>query len=83
MEENMTDPTEAMRRALIETGEPEQVLAEATERWTTEELQRDFEVIGFMAPYVAVIRKNDGTKGSLMFTHSPRFYFNFVPDTRP
>jgi hypothetical protein len=24
--------------------------------------------------------KADGVKGSMEFTHNPRFYFNFVPD---
>jgi hypothetical protein len=27
-----------------------------------------------------VTRKSDGAKGSLEFTHNPRWYFNFVPD---
>jgi len=45
--------------------------------WTTEELQRDFDVKGFQAPYVVVIRKSDGQLGSLMFTHLPRLYFDF------
>jgi hypothetical protein len=48
--------------------------------WTTEELQRDFEVHGFSAPYVVVTRKSDWVKGSLEFTHSPRVYFNFRRD---
>jgi hypothetical protein len=52
------------------------------ERWTTDELQRDFDVVGFMAPFVVVIRKSDGVKGSMEFRHSPRVYFNFQPDTR-
>ena len=45
-----------------------------------EQLARDFEVLGFMAPYVVVRRRSDGHKGSLEFQHSPRFYFNFVAD---
>ena len=40
------------------------------------------EVIGFMAPLVVVRRKADGVKGSLEFQHQPRFYFNFVADSR-
>lgn len=47
--------------------------------WNTEELQRDFEVLGFQAPYVVVIRKSDGVKGSLEFIHRPRVYFSFQP----
>jgi len=45
--------------------------------WTTEELQRDFVVLSFQAPFVVVVRKADNVKGSLEFTHSPRKYFNF------
>jgi hypothetical protein len=51
------------------------------EEWDTDALRRDFEVIGFLAPYVAVRRKADGVVGSLQFTHSPRVYFGFVADT--
>ena len=45
--------------------------------WTTEELQKDFDVLGFLAPYVAVCRKADGVRGSLRFDHSPRLYYSF------
>ena len=48
--------------------------------WDTTELQIDFEVIGFAAPFVIVRRKEDNAKGSLEFQHSPRFYFNFLKD---
>jgi len=48
--------------------------------WETSELAADFDVLGFLAPYVAVRRKSDGRKGSLEFQHNPRFYFDFVPD---
>ncbi len=50
---------------------------EKTQTWTTTELQKDFEVIGFQAPYVVVTRKSDNVKGTLEFTHSPRVYFDF------
>ena len=76
----MFDPTESTRRAMLATGQPAQDLAQADKRWDTAELSRDFEVIGFMAPFVAVRRRVDGAKGSMEFTHSPRFYFNFVAD---
>lgn len=45
--------------------------------WSTKELTRDFDVISFLAPYVSVVRKIDGQKGTLKFQHLPRFYFNF------
>ena len=51
--------------------------------WDTAQLSEQFEVLGFMAPYVVVRRKSDGRKGSLEFQHSPRFYFNFVIDQYP
>jgi hypothetical protein len=48
--------------------------------WDTQELGADFKVLGFMAPFVVVERKYDGVKGSLIFSHSPRFYFSFTED---
>ena len=48
--------------------------------WSTEELTREFAVIGFMSPYVSVERKSDGVRGTLMFQHLPRFYFSFKED---
>jgi len=45
--------------------------------WNTEELQRDFEVLAFGAPFVEVRRRSDGKEGSLMFQHGPRFYFKW------
>lgn len=46
--------------------------------WDTTELQEDFTVHGFQAPCVVVTRKSDGVKGTLEFTHMPRFYFDFI-----
>jgi len=48
--------------------------------WSTQELSGQFEVLGFAAPFVVVKDKITGKKGSLMFTHQPRFYFNFQAD---
>jgi len=48
--------------------------------WGTAELTQEFEIIGFLAPLVVVRRKADGCKGSLEFQHSPRLFFNFVPE---
>ena len=70
--------TEAME---AEKTEARKVLVEEYGKvWDTTELQQDFEVLGFMAPFVAVKRKSDGAKGALEFTHMPRFYFNFMKD---
>jgi hypothetical protein len=45
--------------------------------WNTKELAIDFDVKGFMAPFIVVTRKSDDKRGSLMFQHHPRFYFNW------
>jgi hypothetical protein len=52
--------------------------AEIRTQWTTDELQEDFDVLGFGYGYCAVQRKSDGQKGSLSFTHMPRIYSKFV-----
>ena len=80
----MSDPTESIRRERVaeinaEPGSREALETEYGQIWSTDELSRDFEVLGFMAPLVVVRRKSDGRKGSLEFQHSPRFYFNFQP----
>lgn len=46
--------------------------------WDTAELARDFDVMGFLAPFVVVHRRSDGRRGSLEFQHQPRLYFNFA-----
>jgi len=48
--------------------------------WDTTQLTRDFEVMGFLAPFVVVRRKADQVVGSLEFQHRPRFYFNWKAD---
>ena len=50
--------------------------------WDTTELQRDFDVRAFYAPFVGVRRKADGRLGTLTFQHSPRFYFDFEEEAR-
>ena len=79
----MNDPTENIRKAMVsvinaEPGSREVLEKEYGQVWDTEELGRDFEVHGFMAPFVVVKRKSDGVKGSLEFQHRPRFYYNFT-----
>jgi hypothetical protein len=76
----INDPTEDIRIAMIANDQPAKDLEQAKVRWSTEELARDFEVISFLAPFVVVQRKSDGVKGSMEFTHDPRWYFNFVAD---
>jgi hypothetical protein len=45
--------------------------------WDTQELARDFIILGLGAPLVFVRRKSDGQKGSLSFQHLPRLYFGW------
>lgn len=83
----MIDETEDVRRQLVNELNPGEDNREALEAkygqvWTTSELSSEFEVLGFMAPLVVVKRRSDGVKGSLMFQHSPRFYFKFEPHTK-
>ena len=78
----MNDPTEPIRRAMsilinAVEGSREDLESKHGEVWDTKELQEDFFVEGFMAPFVSVKRKSDNVKGTLEFQHSPRFYFNF------
>jgi len=80
----MSDPTEQIRRERIveinaEPGSRAALEAQYGQVWDTKQLSVDFEVIGFMAPFVIVRRKSDDKKGSLEFQHNPRFYFNFCP----
>ena len=76
----MPDATEPYRRQRLaeinaEPDSREALEAQHGQVWNTDELSRDSEVIGFMAPFVVVRRKSDGKKGGLEFQHSPRFYF--------
>jgi len=78
----MSDPTETIRREMVQeiNHDPNSrpALAEKYGQvWNTKEMQEDFEVLGFMAPFISVRRKSDCQKGSLTFQHDPRFYFDF------
>ena len=77
-----TEPFRLQRLAEIncEPGSREALEAQHGQVWSTDELTRDFEVLGFLAPYVVVRRRSDGRKGSLEFQHRPRFYFGFRLD---
>lgn len=79
------DDTEYIRRLRLrqinaEPGTREELEARYGKVWTSEELATEFEVKGFMAPFVVVRRKADGKLGSVEFQHSPRLYFNFQPN---
>jgi hypothetical protein len=80
----MPDATEPYRRQRLaeinaQSGTRESLEAQHGQVWSTDELSQDFEVVGFLAPFVMVRRQSDGVKGSLEFQHQPRFYFNFKP----
>ena len=84
------DTEDLRRRRLVEinrTVESDDVIAERQrlearygQIWDAAQLAKDFDVLGFMAPYVVVRRRSDGRKGSLEFQHLPRFCFNLVLD---
>lgn len=81
----MKDETESIRRERLaeinaEPGSREALTVQHGRVWSTDELREEFEVLGFMAPYVVVRRRSDGVKGSLEFQHNPRFFFNFEPE---
>ena len=80
----MADNTEPIRRILQSTlnafpGTRESLEAEFGQVWDTTQLQTDFEVLSFLAPFVHVRRRADNVEGTLMFQGSPRFYFSFTP----
>jgi len=81
----MHDQTETIRRHEVaainaEPGSREALEAKHGQVWDTQQLQEDFDVTGFLAPYVVVRRRTDGVVGSLKFQHDPRFYFDFQAD---
>jgi hypothetical protein len=80
----MSDVTENLRRERLveinaEPGSRTALEAQYGLVYDTEELGRDFDVTGFIAPLVVVRRKSDNVVGSLEFQHHPRLYFNFEP----
>lgn len=80
----MSDPTEAIRRQQVAEinaapGSREYLEAKYGEVWDTSQLQAEFTVVGFMAPYV-VVRKANGVKGTVKFQHDPRLYYSFSAD---
>lgn len=79
----MNDPTEIIRRVESATinanpGSREYLEQKHGEVWSTSELQKEFNVLGFMAPYCIVER--DGVKGTVKFQNDPRLYYSFSPE---
>lgn len=81
----MSDPTDEIRRQQLAEinavpGSREYLEAKHGKVWSTDELQEEFQALGFLAPYIIVRRKSDGTRGSLLFQHAPRLYYSFKPE---
>ena len=76
------DETEQVRREMVQQMPQElmAVVANGGQVWTGDEMRSEFEVEGFGAPFVVVRRRADGVRGSLEFTHHPRYYFEWRPD---
>jgi hypothetical protein len=67
------DPKVALRRVL-----EAQHGADAV--YDRDQLEAEFRIVSFLAPYVGVERKSDGVRGTMQFTHMPRLYFSFEPE---
>ena len=80
----MIDPTEATRREMAAAAprSRDELEARYGEVFDTIELQERFSVTSFLAPFVIVRRKDNGKTGSLKFQHSPRFYYDWLEDTK-
>ena len=81
----MSDPTELARRLMTTAinsveGSREYLESKHGQIWNTSELQEEFTVLGFAAPFCIVNRKSDNVRGSVMLQHSPRYYFGFQPE---
>ncbi len=73
----MDDPVEALRRKKLaeinaQPGSREALEAVHGQVWDTSQLAQDFEVIGFLAPFVVVRRKADGVTGRSFQIGAPR-----------
>lgn len=78
------DDTEVLRRTMVQAiNSGDNTRATLEEKygkvWDTEQMQAEFQALGFAAPFIIVQERATGKKGSLMFAHSPRFYFSFTP----
>ena len=51
--------------------------------WDTQELGRDFDVLGFAAPLVVVRRKSDGVRGSIVLPTFPTPLLWLFPRVTP
>ncbi len=49
----------------------------------TETFRKEYDVLGFAAPFVHVRRKADNVEGTMTFRHAPRTYFDFMAADTP
>jgi hypothetical protein len=78
----MSDPTENIRKQMVAELNSDDATRAGLEQkhgqvWTTHEMLEEFDALGFLSPFILVRKKDSGERGSLMFTHSPRFYFSW------
>ena len=66
-----------LNRRKAEREQLEQVYGQV---WDTDELCKQFEVLGFMAPFVKVRNLDTRERGTLKFQHEPRYYFSWRAD---
>jgi hypothetical protein len=76
------DTTEGLRREMVKVlnaapGSREDLENRYGQVWSTDEMCAEFQALGFAAPFIMVRRQSDSVRGSLMFQHDPRFYFDF------
>lgn len=75
------DPTESVRREMLATGQPAADLAaDPGEKMTTSQMLEKYTVRSFAAPFVVVVRKEDGAHGTLEFARDEagdRYYFGW------
>lgn len=78
----MKDPTENIRKKMCQEinefpKNRQELIEKYGQVWDTQELSEAFIIEGFAAPLIIVKRKSDSIKGSMLFQHYPRFYFDF------
>lgn len=89
MSEVDRDPTEEVRKLIIAARDTvlhdlssAEIIAGIKNHFpdacNTDELQEQYTVNGFMAPFISCTRKSDGKKGMMEFLHNPRIYFDFT-----
>ena len=78
------DSTEQARRELVQEVNQDTERTKLDEKYgevmTTSEMRLLYDVEGFLAPFIVCRRKSDGKRGTLMFSHSPRYYFSWQED---